>query len=195
MAAFRGFYVHLYSTASLNIYPQNRADNFTNILPESVRLEQPYLVGLTQIVLPHTFFNVQADNNSFLICLENRAQSDAPPPPPPPPPALRSAFLLLRIRLFSYEHMHDNITRQFLLPDIVAGSMYGKMRAADALFLRRVEELARSDQTGGELLSKFRLALFELMALFDKLETVFRAEGVSFEAPREAIAAVDEPSN
>src|SRR5215475_16200411 len=99
MAAFRGFYVHLYSTASLNIYPQNRADNFTNILPESVRLEQPYLVGLTQIVLPHTFFNVQADNNSFLICLEeDRAQSDAPQPTPPPPPsspALRPAFLLL----------------------------------------------------------------------------------------------------
>src|SRR5215469_10532868 len=111
MAAFRGFYVHLYSTVSLNIYPQNRADNFTNILPESVRLEQPYLVGLTQIVLPHTFFNVHADNNSFLICLEeeDRVQSDAPQPPPPPP-ALRSAFLLLRIRLFSYEHMHDNIT-------------------------------------------------------------------------------------
>src|SRR5215469_14644195 len=137
MAAFRGFYVHLYSTASLNIYPQNRADNFTNILPESVRLEQPYLVGLTQIVLPHTFFNVQADNNSFLICLEEdraQRQSDAPQLSPPSSTALRPAFLLLRIRLFSYEHMHDNITRQFLLPDIVAGSMYGKMRAADALF-------------------------------------------------------------
>src|SRR5215469_6088897 len=170
--AFRGFYVHLYSTASLDVYPHNRADNFTNNLPESIRLEEPYLLGLTQIVLPHTFFNVQAENDSFVIGVD-RAQSDAPPPPLPPLSSrVYQLLLLLRIRLFSYEHMHENIVRQFLLPDIVAGSMYGKMRAADASFMKRVEEMARDGgDGGGETLSKLRLTLFELMALFEKLET------------------------
>src|SRR5215469_362876 len=144
--AFRGFYVHLYSAASLNVCPHNRADNFTNNLPESIRLEEPYLLGLTQIVLPHTFFNVQAENDSFVIGID-RAQSDAPPPPLSS--RVYQTLLLLRIRLFSYEHMHDNIVRQFLLPDIVAGSMYGKMRAADASFMRRIEEMARDGGGGG----------------------------------------------
>lgn len=52
------FYVTLPSNASENVYPDNHAGHFFVKLPQTFDLSQQYEVGLVEVQIPNTYFNV-----------------------------------------------------------------------------------------------------------------------------------------
>ena len=52
------FYLTLLSDSSGAFYPSNKIARYVTKLPERIRLEGDYEVGLSELVYPHTWYNV-----------------------------------------------------------------------------------------------------------------------------------------
>jgi hypothetical protein len=61
------FYLTLPSDASVNYYPDNTASRFVAKVPESVCLEGKYEVGLSEIIYPHTWNNVDNRKKKYWV--------------------------------------------------------------------------------------------------------------------------------
>jgi hypothetical protein len=61
------FYLTLPSDAYVNYYPGNTASHFVAKLPERVRLEGNYEVGLSEIIYPHTWNNVDNKKQTYWV--------------------------------------------------------------------------------------------------------------------------------
>jgi hypothetical protein len=55
------------SDSSANYYPDNRIARFVTKLPERIRLEGEYEVGLAEIIYPHTWYNVDKRKKKYYI--------------------------------------------------------------------------------------------------------------------------------
>jgi hypothetical protein len=60
------FYITLPSDSSANYYPDNTIARFTTKLPERIRLEGEYEMGLAEIIYPHTWYNVDNEDKNIL---------------------------------------------------------------------------------------------------------------------------------
>ena len=56
------FYIHLPSDSSLDVFPDNTISRFTTKLAKPVDLDGPYEVGLSEIIYPTNYYNI--DNRS-----------------------------------------------------------------------------------------------------------------------------------
>ena len=63
------FYVTLPSDSSAAYYPNNTVARFVTRLPERVRLDGDYEMGLVEIIYPHTWYNV---DGNFWIVVESK---------------------------------------------------------------------------------------------------------------------------
>lgn len=63
----RDFYVTLFSNSSMNFYPGNKTGSFTVQLPRTMSLNGEWVVALTEIQYPYSFFNVQNGQNEIKI--------------------------------------------------------------------------------------------------------------------------------
>jgi hypothetical protein len=61
------FYLTLPSDAYVNYYPGNTASHFVAKLPERVRLEGNYEVGLSEFIYPHTWNNVDNRKQKYWV--------------------------------------------------------------------------------------------------------------------------------
>jgi hypothetical protein len=61
------FYLTLPSDAYVNYYPGNTASHFVAKLPERVRLEGNYEVGLSEFIYPHTWNNVDNRKQTYWV--------------------------------------------------------------------------------------------------------------------------------
>jgi hypothetical protein len=61
------FYITLPSDSSANYYPDNTITRFVTKLPEGIRLEGEYEVGLTEIIYPHTWYNVDDEDEKYWV--------------------------------------------------------------------------------------------------------------------------------
>ena len=59
------FHVTLPSDSSMSYYPNNTVAHFKTKLPETIRLEGEYEVGLAEIIYPHSWFNVDNSNRRY----------------------------------------------------------------------------------------------------------------------------------
>ena len=69
------FYLTLPSNSSMEYYPENTLTSFTTRLPNSIRLEGDWDVGLVEIQYPHNWYNIPEDmqKRSFSVKIsENR---------------------------------------------------------------------------------------------------------------------------
>lgn len=57
------FYITLPSDSSTNFFPNNKISHFITRLPKSLELTGKWLVGLSEIIYPHTWYNVNESNN------------------------------------------------------------------------------------------------------------------------------------
>ncbi|GFY40917.1 uncharacterized protein F54H12.2 [Trichonephila inaurata madagascariensis] len=60
------FYVTLPSDSSMNFFPENKISHFKTQLPSPVYLNGEWEVGLSKIIYPHSWLNVNETNNCFL---------------------------------------------------------------------------------------------------------------------------------
>ena len=70
------FYLTLPSNSSMKYYPENTLTSFTTRLPNSIRLEGDWDVGLVEIQYPHNWYNIPEDiqKRSFSVRIsENRS--------------------------------------------------------------------------------------------------------------------------
>jgi len=61
------FYVTLPSDSSAAYYPNNTVARFVTRLPERIRLEGDYEMGLAEIIYPHTWYNVDNTDEKYWI--------------------------------------------------------------------------------------------------------------------------------
>jgi hypothetical protein len=66
------FYITLPSDSSATYYPNNTVSHFITRLPERVRLEGPYEMALAEIIFPHTWFNVDNEDEKYWITAKER---------------------------------------------------------------------------------------------------------------------------
>lgn len=59
------FYVTLPSDSSLQYFPENKISHFTTQLPTSIELKGEWEVGLSEIIYPHSWNNINDSNNLF----------------------------------------------------------------------------------------------------------------------------------
>lgn len=59
------FYVTLASDSSLQFFPANKISHFITQLPAPINLNGEWEVGLSEIIYPHSWYNVNALNNAF----------------------------------------------------------------------------------------------------------------------------------
>ncbi|GFT78283.1 uncharacterized protein TNCV_4451421 [Trichonephila clavipes] len=59
------FYVTLPSDSSMHFFPENKISHFKTQLPSSVYLNGEWEVGLSEIIFPHSWLNVNETNNYF----------------------------------------------------------------------------------------------------------------------------------
>ncbi|XP_035204746.1 uncharacterized protein LOC118206051 [Stegodyphus dumicola] len=64
------FYVTLPSDSSMNYFPENKISHFITRLPVPIELKGMWEVGLVELLYPHTWHNVNADNNLIGFVLE-----------------------------------------------------------------------------------------------------------------------------
>ncbi|GFX18403.1 uncharacterized protein TNCV_4307041 [Trichonephila clavipes] len=60
------FYVTLPSDSSMHFFPENKISHFKTQLPSPVCLNGEWEVGLSEIIYPHSWLNVNETNNYFL---------------------------------------------------------------------------------------------------------------------------------
>ncbi|GFU82026.1 uncharacterized protein F54H12.2 [Trichonephila clavipes] len=60
------FYVTLPSDSSMHFFPENKISHFKTQLPSPVCLNDEWEVGLSEIIYPHSWLNVNETNNYFL---------------------------------------------------------------------------------------------------------------------------------
>ncbi|GFU50557.1 uncharacterized protein TNCV_4884201 [Trichonephila clavipes] len=60
------FYVTLPSDSSMHFFPENKISHFKTELPSPVCLNGEWEVGLSEIIYPHSWLNVNETNNYFL---------------------------------------------------------------------------------------------------------------------------------
>jgi hypothetical protein len=61
------FYITLPSDSSANYYPDNTIARFVTKLPERIRLEGEYEMGLAEIIYPHTWYNVDNEDEKYRV--------------------------------------------------------------------------------------------------------------------------------
>jgi hypothetical protein len=61
------FYITLPSDSSANYYPDNTIARFVTKLPERIRLEGEYEMGLAEIIYPHTWYNVDNEDKKYWV--------------------------------------------------------------------------------------------------------------------------------
>lgn len=61
------FYVTLPSDSSAEYYPNNTVARFVTKLPERIRLEGDYEMGLAEIIYPHSWYNVDNTDGRYWI--------------------------------------------------------------------------------------------------------------------------------
>jgi hypothetical protein len=61
------FYITLPSDSSANYYPDNTIARFVTKLPERIRLEGEYEVALAEIIYPHTWYNVDNEDEKYWV--------------------------------------------------------------------------------------------------------------------------------
>lgn len=61
------FYVTLPSDSSADYFPNNTVARFITKLPERIRLDGAYEMGLAEIIYPHTWYNVNNNDDRFWI--------------------------------------------------------------------------------------------------------------------------------
>ena len=61
------FYLTLPSDSSAACYPNNTIARYVTKLPERIRLEGDYEVGLSDFVYPHTWYNVDNRTGIYWI--------------------------------------------------------------------------------------------------------------------------------
>ena len=59
------FYMTLPSDSSQQYFPENTISHFTTQLPVPVELNGQWEVGLSEMIYPHTWYNINQSNNSF----------------------------------------------------------------------------------------------------------------------------------
>jgi hypothetical protein len=73
------FYITLPSDSSANYYPDNTIARFVTKLPERIRFDGEYKMGLAEIIYPHTWYNVDnEDGKSWVAAIgsgSNRMQT------------------------------------------------------------------------------------------------------------------------
>jgi phenylalanyl-tRNA synthetase alpha subunit len=61
------FYFTLPSDSSANYHPDNMIARFVTKLLERIRLEGEYEMGLAEIVYPHTWYNVDNEDEKYWV--------------------------------------------------------------------------------------------------------------------------------
>jgi hypothetical protein len=61
------FYITLPSDSFANYYPDNTIARFVTKLPERIRLEGEYEMGLAEIIYPHTWYNVDNEDKKYWV--------------------------------------------------------------------------------------------------------------------------------
>lgn len=61
------FYITLPSDSSATYYPNNTVAHFVTKLPERIRLEGEYEMGLAEIIYPHTWYNVDSGIGEAIV--------------------------------------------------------------------------------------------------------------------------------
>ena len=61
------FYVTLPSDSSADYYPNNTVARFVTKLPERIRIEGDYEMGLAEIIYPHSWYNLHNEDNKYWI--------------------------------------------------------------------------------------------------------------------------------
>ena len=61
------FYVTLPSDSSAGCYPNNTVARFVTKLPERIRIEGDYEVGLAEIIYPHSWYNIDNEDKKYWI--------------------------------------------------------------------------------------------------------------------------------
>ncbi|XP_023238831.1 uncharacterized protein LOC111637555 [Centruroides sculpturatus] len=61
------FYVTLISTASMDFFPKNTQSSFTSKINPPINLTGSWEVGLSQIIIPRSWFNITSENNKYVI--------------------------------------------------------------------------------------------------------------------------------
>jgi hypothetical protein len=61
------FYVTLPSDSSANYFPNNTVVRFITKLPERIRLEGEYEMALAEIIYPHTWYNVDNQDEKYWL--------------------------------------------------------------------------------------------------------------------------------
>jgi len=63
------FYITLPSDSSMKYYPDNTVAKFVTKLPEPIKLEGEYEVGLAEIIYPYTWYNINNINGDFWVAI------------------------------------------------------------------------------------------------------------------------------
>lgn len=68
------FYLTLPSDNSLNYFPENKISHFITRLPTPIELRGEWEVGLVELMYPHTWYNVNEQNNLIGYALEKNGK-------------------------------------------------------------------------------------------------------------------------
>ena len=74
------FYLTLPSNSSMDYYPENTASHFYTKLPQDVTLSGDYEVGLSEIQLSNTYFNIEDGDCYFTYLIPNTSKKEGDPP-------------------------------------------------------------------------------------------------------------------
>ena len=64
------FYITLPSNASMKVFPRNTQSHFITKLASALSLVNKYEVGLSEIIIPRSFFNITYSNNKYDLTYE-----------------------------------------------------------------------------------------------------------------------------
>lgn len=63
----REMYIVLPSNSSMNHHPENTTSHYTVKLPHEIELDEPYEVGLVEIMFPHSWYNIGEREASLFL--------------------------------------------------------------------------------------------------------------------------------
>ena len=66
------FYIHLPSDSSLHVYPDNKIAEFSTKLARTVELDGAYEVGLSEIIYPADYYNVDNREHDYSFAIKQR---------------------------------------------------------------------------------------------------------------------------
>ena len=163
------FYLTLPSNSSMQYYPQNSASHFYTRLPQDVELNNDYEVGLSEIQLSNTYFNVE-DKDCYLSYLVPNLNETGQP-------ATKEHTVTVKDNSLAVAYHRTTTDSEYKEPTVKTVQIPGGLYDSNEFFIHQLNTLCKNELGAGDN-GKVRVKFYYNRATKKVSMTLYEKSGV-----------------